>query len=117
MAIKIYEYKGCGTCKKALKYLDLKGVEYKKIAIRETPPTKSELKKMVKFYNGEIKKIFNTSGMDYRSLKIKDKISSMSVGEAIDLLHGNGNLVKRPFVISSEWGVVGFKEDRWEELF
>ena len=117
MRVKIYEYKGCGTRKKALKFLDSKGVEYNKIAIRETPPTKAELKKMIKLYDGEFKKIFNTSGVDYRAQKIKDKIGEMTVSDAVNLLNSNGNLVKRPFVMTKEWGVVGFKEDRWEELF
>lgn len=117
MPLKIYEYKGCGTCKKALKFLDSKGVDYKKIPIRETPPTKAELKKMIKYMEGNIKKLFNTSGQDYRAMKIKEKIDDMTKDEAIDLLASNGNLIKRPFVLNSDWGVVGFKEDFWKEKF
>ena len=117
MTLKIYEYKGCGTCKKALKFLDSKGVEYKKIAIRETPPSKAELKKMLKYMDSNIKKLFNTSGQDYRKMKIKDKIDSMTNDDAIDLLSKNGNLIKRPFALNSNWGVVGFKEDVWKMKF
>jgi len=114
--MKIYEYKNCSTCKKALKFLNENKVIYKNIAIRETPPTKMELKNMLKFYNGEIKKLFNTSGVDYREMKIKDKINDMTKSEAIDLLNSNGNLVKRPFLIGKDFGVVGFKEENWKEV-
>lgn len=117
MALKVYEYKGCGTCKKALKFLDSKGIDYKKIPIRETPPTKAELKKMFTYMEGNITKLFNTSGQDYRAMKIKDKINDMTKDEAIELLSSNGNLIKRPFVLNSDWGVVGFNEDFWKEKF
>ena len=115
MSLKMYEYKGCGTCKKAQKYLEANGIEYKKIAIRETPPTPAELKKMLKYMGGEVKKLFNTSGMDYRAMDIKSKLPDMSDKEAITLLSENGNLVKRPFVLGKDWGIVGFKEDVWND--
>lgn len=117
MSLKVYEYTKCGTCRKALKFLDSKGVEYKKLAIRETPPSSAELKKMLKYMEGNIKKLFNTSGQDYRNLGIKDKLASMSEKQAIDLLSKNGNLVKRPFVLDKDWGTVGFKEDEWKDHF
>lgn len=111
--LKIYQYKGCSTCKKALKFLDTNKIKYKNIPIRETPPSKTELKKMLKMMDGELKKLFNTSGQDYRALNIKEKISHMTDAEAIELLAGNGNLIKRPFLLATDWGVVGFKEDVW----
>ena len=111
--LKVYEYERCTTCKKALKYLDDKKVLYKKFPIREKPPTKSEFKKMLKNYNGGIKRLFNTSSLDYREMKIKDKLGQMSEEEIIDLLSTHGNLVKRPFVISSDIKLVGFKEEEW----
>lgn len=114
--LKVYEYKNCGTCKKALKFLDQKEVSYKKIPIRETPPTKAELKKMLKALDNDLKKLFNTSGQDYRALNLKDKMSDMSTDEAFDLLTANGNLVKRPFVIGDDVSTVGFKEDTWKEI-
>lgn len=113
--LKVYEYKNCGTCKKALKFLESKGIEYKKIAIRDTPPKKTELKKMLGHMNGEIKRLFNTSGQDYRAMGLKDKIKDMKQTEALDLLSQNGNLVKRPFVLADDWGTVGFKEDEWKQ--
>ena len=117
MSIKVYEYNRCNTCRKALKFLDAKEVSFQKIPLLEKPPTKTELKKMLKALNGEIKKLFNTSGGEYKRLKLKDKLSSMSKDEAIDLLASNGGLVKRPFVIGKDIAMVGFKEEVWTEQF
>jgi len=114
--MKIYSYKNCGTCKKALKYLQEKSIDANVLAIRETPPSVDELKFMLDQYDGNIKKLFNTSGQDYRAMGIKVKIDSMSTEEAFKLLSENGNLVKRPFVISGSKGLVGFKEDEWDGL-
>jgi len=117
MTVKVYEYNRCGTCKKALKFLDGKKVKYKTIPIRETPPSKAELKKMLKAYDGEIKRLFNTSGQDYRAMGIKDKIKDMTENQAIDLLSKNGNLIKRPFVLGSGFCLVGLKQDEWDQVF
>ena len=117
MTIKIYEYKGCGTCRKALKWLEAKGIEFEKIAIRERPPSKAELKRMLKVYEGNLRALFNTSGGDYRALNMKGKLPSLSNVEAIDLLAANGNLVKRPFMMTKDGGVVGFNEAEWEAFF
>ena len=65
---------------------------------------------------GDIKKLFNTSGQDYRALGMKDKLSGMSEAQALDLLASNGNLIKRPFMISGENGAVGFKQEEWDRL-
>lgn len=111
--LKFYEYGGCGTCKKARKFLEANGVEFDPLPIRDQPPTKTELKKMLKAYEGNIRRLFNTSGRDYKELKLSTKLPSMSDAEAIDLLAQTGNLVKRPFVPTADGGVVGFKEDEW----
>lgn len=116
VANKLYQYKKCSTCVKAVKFLDGKGVKYQSIDITEKPPTKTELKFMLKQYDGELKKLFNTSGVQYRELKIKDKIASMTKEQAIDLLSQNGKLVKRPFFLYEKKGVVGFKEEVWKPL-
>ena len=115
-SLKVYAYKGCSTCKNALKFLDAEGVDYQELAIRETPPSKTELKTMLKVYGGELRKLFNTSGQDYRALGIKDKLPTLSTDEALDLLAANGNLVKRPFAIAGKSGIVGFKEPDWKEF-
>jgi arsenate reductase len=113
--MKVYCYKGCGTCKKALKFLDENGVDYEVIPIREQPPTKAELKKMLKHVDGNLRALFNTSGGDYKELNMKEKLPGMSEAEAIDLLADRGNLVKRPFVLTGDFGLVGFKESVWRE--
>ena len=86
------------------------------IAIREQPPTVPELKRMLAFYGGDLPKLFNTSGQDYKALNMKDKLPKLSAGEALELLSRNGNLVKRPFVLAKDFGVAGFKPDEWVKL-
>ena len=114
---KVYEYNGCSTCRKALKWLEQNETNYKVIPIRETPPNKTELRRMLKFYGGNIRKLFNTSGADYKKLNLKDNLPKLSEAQLIDMLNTNGNLVKRPFVINKEGGLVGFKEQEWANFF
>lgn len=116
MGIRIYTYKNCGTCRKALKFLDANGLDYEKRPIRETPPAKTELKQVLKCLDGEIRRLFNTSGGDYRAMNLKEKLPQMTQAEAIDLLASNGNLVKRPFLIVGRIGAVGFNEAEWKRL-
>lgn len=113
MALKVYSYSGCGTCRKALKWLDARKTPYTLMAIRDTPPSAAELKKMLAVYGGEVRKLFNTSGLDYKALNMKDILPKLSPDEAISLLSKNGNLVKRPFVLTDKGGVVGFDEAAW----
>jgi len=115
--LKFYAYKNCDTCRKAIKYLDEKGVGYELIPIREQPPTKAELETMLANHGGNIRKLFNTSGGDYKDLNLKEKLPNMTDAEAINLLSKNGNLVKRPFAIKAKTGVVGFNESAWGGLF
>ena len=114
---KVYAYSGCSTCKSAVKFLKDRKVAHEVLAIRETPPTKAELKRMLVVYEGNVRKLFNTSGQDYRALGLGEKLGSLSTDEALTLLSANGNLVKRPFVLTKDGGVVGFKADEWERLF
>lgn len=114
--LKIYEYSGCGTCQKARKFLQANDVDYRAIPIREQPPSKAELKKMLKRYDGNIRKLFNTSGRDYKELGLSSKLPGMSEAEAIDLLSRTGNLVKRPFALGDNDCLVGFKEDEWRAM-
>lgn len=120
MSIKFYQLSICSTCQKALKFLDTKKIKVQKIEITETPPTISELKKMIKHLEkqgGSFKNLFNTSGVQYRELKIADKLKNgLSEKEALEILSKNGKLVKRPFVLSEDVGVVGFKEELWKKL-
>ena len=111
--MKIYIYDKCGTCRKALKWLDLNDLIYTKIPIRDNPPSKTDLKKMLKAKNGEVKKLFNTSSKDYRDPAVKDRLPFLSVDQAIDMLNSRGNLIKRPFLLSEEIALIGFKEEEW----
>lgn len=121
MPLKIYEYKKCSTCVKALKFLDQKKVKYEALPIVDQPPSVAELKKMLCFLKengGSFKSLFNTSGIQYRELGIAEKFKSgMTEAEAIQLLSKNGKLVKRPFALSEKTGTVGFKEPEWKKLF
>ena len=116
MKVRIYEYSKCSTCRKALKFLDNSNVAYEKVPIVETPPTKAELKKMLALQGGNLKKLFNTSGEVYRTMKIGEKLASMSESEALELLASNGKLIKRPFALAGDKGLVGFNEDEWKNL-
>ena len=116
--MKLYQYPNCSTCRKAIKYLHEKAVSFDSINIVEQPPTKKELAAMLKLYDGEIRKLFNTSGLQYRELNLKQSLPSMSAEQAIDLLAGNGKLIKRPFLLSPDGtrGIVGFKPDAWDSI-
>jgi arsenate reductase len=117
MGLKIYTYKNCGTCKKAVKWLDAHGVAYREVPIRETPPSPTELRRMLKAVGGDLKRLFNTSGTDYKQLNMKELLPGMSEKEALGLLAANGNLVKRPFVLADDHAAVGFNEESWQSLF
>ena len=114
---KIYTYKNCGSCRKAVNFLKERDVRFQETPIRERPPSVSELKKMLHIMGGDLKRLFNTSGGDYKAMSLKDKLAKMSEIEALDLLASNGNLVKRPFVLTENEGLVGFKEPEWIALF
>jgi arsenate reductase len=114
--IKVYEYSKCSTCRKALNFLDRNKVAYEKVSIIETPPTRTELKKMLALQDGNLKRLFNTSGEVYRAMKLGEKLPSMPENEALDLLASTGKLVKRPFALADDKGLVGFNEDEWKKL-
>jgi arsenate reductase len=114
---KVYAYKGCDSCRRAIKWLRGRGVEFEEVAIRETPPGLEELTQMHASFGGDLRALFNTSGKDYRELGLKDRIRDMGFDEAAALLSENGNLVKRPFVVGDGIGLAGFKEDEWSKAF
>jgi arsenate reductase len=116
MKLKVYQYTHCGTCRKALKFLEAQGVEFASIPIREQPPTKTELRMMLKLYGGNVRKLFNTSGQDYKKLNLKERLPSMTEDEVIALLSTNGNLVKRPFAVTEDGGLAGFREEEWVQF-
>ena len=110
------EYPKCTTCQKAKKWLLDRGVEFEDRHIVEQNPSVSELSEWIKLSGLEMKKFFNTSGLKYKELGLKDKLISMSDDEKIELLASDGMPVKRPLVvIDGEDVLVGFKEMEWEE--
>lgn len=113
--ISVYAYKGCDTCRKALKWLNERGIPHEVKAIRETPPTVAELKAALAAFGGDLRPLFNTSGGDYRELGLKDKLPAMTADEAVALLSMNGNLVKRPFVVGKGVVLARFKPDEWSK--
>lgn len=115
--IKIYEYPKCSTCVKALKFLAGQRIAFEKFDIVASPPSKSEIKSMIGFYDGNFRKLFNTSGLVYKEMKLSRRVGEMSEGEAIELLSKNGKLIKRPFILSAQRGLVGFNEAAWKEAF
>lgn len=114
--LQIHTYAKCSTCRKAVAYLQSRGLAPKVIPIREQPPSPAELKTMLHHLGGDRRKLFNTSGLDYRQLKLKDKLPTLNEAEVIALLSRNGNLVKRPFLLTEAGGAVGFRQEEWERL-
>ena len=113
--LKLYAYQGCSTCRDAIKWLRQHDIAFNEIAIRDTPPSVAELRSALDAAGGDLRRLFNTSGLDYRALGMKDKLPSMDLKAALKLLSENGNLVKRPFAIDATEGIflVGFKEAEW----
>ena len=108
-------YRKCSTCIKALKWLDANGVDYAERAIVEENPTYEELKEWYGKSGLPLKKFFNTSGVIYKEMQLKDKLPTMSEEEQLRLLATNGKLVKRPLVVGEDFVLTGFKEAEWNE--
>jgi arsenate reductase len=108
-----YTYANCSTCRDAVKWLRAHGVKFTEKAIYETPPAVPELRRMLGFQDGNLRRLFNTSGLEYRALGLADRWPAMNEAEALALLAGNGRLVKRPFLLGDKVGLVGFDPDRW----
>ena len=109
------EYPKCSTCQKAKKWLDSHNIEYTDRHIVEDNPSYDELKEWFEKSGLPLKKFFNTSGLLYKEMKLKDKLPTMSEEEQLKLLATNGMLVKRPLLVYGEKVLVGFKEVEWEE--
>ena len=110
------EYPPCSTCKKAKKWLDDHGITYTDRHIKENNPSYEELKNWYAISGLPLKKFFNTSGLQYRALELKDKLPAMSEEEQLQLLATDGMLVKRPVLVTDDGKVLtGFKEADWEK--
>lgn len=110
------EYPKCTTCKKAKKWLEENKIEFEDRNIIEETPTVEELTEWIKSNELDIKKWFNTSGLKYKELKLKDKLPNMSDEEKIKLLASDGMLIKRPLLITDKEIYIGFKEETWKEI-
>jgi arsenate reductase len=116
MGVKVYQYSKCSTCRKALKWLDARGVGYDNIDIVTSPPNKAELKRALKA-GIPLKKLFNTSGQSYRDGGWGDKLPKTTEAQAIDALVADGKLIKRPFILSGDQVLVGFDEAAYKKTF
>lgn len=114
--MKFICYPKCSTCRKAKKWLDEHNVEYTERHIADEKPTYDELKEWYEKSRLPLKKFFNTSGLLYKEMKLKDKLPSMSEEEQLRLLATNGMLVKRPILVTGDKVLVGFKEAEWAEI-
>jgi arsenate reductase len=111
--LKIYTYAHCDTCRRATKWLRTQGLAFTEVAIRETPPSIAELRTLLAAQGGVLRRLFNTSGRDYRGQGLGEKLPAMSETEALALLARNGNLVKRPFLLGPGAALAGFDEKAW----
>ena len=109
-------YPKCTTCQKAKKWLEKKGITFEERDIKLCNPTKEELKEWHEKSGLPLKRFFNTSGLLYKEMKLKDKLPGMSEEEQYELLAADGMLVKRPIVVTEDKVLTGFKEKEWEEL-
>ena len=113
--MKLFSYNKCGTCRKAIRYLEDKKIKFDLIDITEKPPSRQVLKAEIKAKG--MKKLFNTSGVQYRELKIKDKLPTMTESQAIDLLASNGKLIKRPIAVDKDKITVGFDIEEYKTVW
>lgn len=111
--LTLYAHPTCTTCEAARKWLQKQGVAFVEKDIRATPPTVAELRAMLQGQGGELKRLCNTSGIEYRAQGLSAKLPAMSPDEVLRLLSGNGMLVKRPFLLGPGVALVGFKETVW----
>ena len=114
--ILFIEYPKCSTCKNAKKWLSQNNIEFEDRNIVENTPTEEELKKWIVESKKDIKKFFNTSGLKYKELNLKEKLPNMTDSEKIELLSSDGMLIKRPLLILDNNILIGFKEKEWQEV-
>lgn len=113
--ILVLQYPKCTTCQKAIKWLTDNNVEFESRHIVEQNPTKKELAKWIELSQLPIAKFFNTSGLRYRALNLKDKVKTAPIDELIDILASEGMLVKRPLAVTDNTVLTGFKEQLWKD--
>jgi len=116
MAVKVYQYSKCSTCRKALKWLDARGISYDSVDIVTSPPKKAELQRVLKS-GVPLKKLFNTSGQSYRDGSWSEKLGKVTEAQALDALASDGKLIKRPLILTADGNLVGFDEAAYKAAF
>lgn len=111
--LTIYAYRNCDTCRKAIARLKTRGIAFTEKPIREQPPSAAELKRVLAAVGGDIRRLFNTSGQEYRAQDMSTRLPGLDAAAALALLAGNGNLCKRPIAIGPGIALVGFKPEEW----
>lgn len=112
-ALTLYAYAKCSTCRDATKWLRAHGVEFVEKPIYEQPPSRAELRRMLALQDGQLRRLFNTSGIQYRERGLAGKLPAMSEADALALLASDGRLVKRPFLLGEKVGLLGFDAEKW----
>jgi arsenate reductase len=115
-SVVLYAYAKCSTCRDAVKWLNQRGVKFTEQPIYDTPPSVAELRRMLAFQDGNLRRLFNTSGMEYRAQNLAAKLPTMSEADSLALLSQNGRLVKRPFLLGPKFGLVGFDPEKWTSV-
>lgn len=113
--LTIYGYGGCGTCRRAVAFLTEYGIPFEERPIDKDPPSPVELQRMVDAV-GDVRRLFNSSGGAYRSLNLKERLGLLTHPQQLDLLAGNGMLIRRPFVLGEGVALLGFREDEWRRV-
>lgn len=110
--LTVYCYVNCGTCRKALRFLEENGIPFELRPIEKDPPSAAELRRMAEAI-GDMRRLFNTAGGAYRSLNLKERLGQLTEPQTLNLLAGNGMLIRRPFVLGEGVALLGFREDEW----
>jgi arsenate reductase len=109
----LYTYAKCSTCRDATRWLSGQGIAFTEKPIYEQPPALAELQRMLSLQHDQIRRLFNTSGLQYRERGLAEKLPTLSQADALALLHSDGRLVKRPFLLGDRVGLVGFDAEKW----
>jgi Spx/MgsR family transcriptional regulator len=114
--MRAYLYSKCSTCKDALRFINDRKIQVEIREITITPPSLKELNDMLNYQEGNLKKLFNTSGNLYRAMRLAEQLDGMPVQKALELLTKHGMLIKRPFLIGNGFGLTGFNKVEWSKM-
>lgn len=115
MSVTVYTYRNCDGCRRAVRWLEAQGIPFAEKPIREQPPSEAELRRALAWAGGDGRRVFNTSGRDYRALDLGSQLADLTDSEKIAHLRAKGNLVRRPFLVTPKHVRAGFDEAAWRE--